>query len=457
MTEQTLKALIDQGEGQALEFKLRPSEDIGRTICAFANTGDGTILVGISDSKELVGTSPKMESQIASIAHSCRPSVFPKIEAVEIEGRDILVVRIKKTGSIHSYKNIAYKRVGSHDQPLSPQEVIELARETGRIRFEDQICERASLEDIDEEKLQWYLTKRRTSRRKPPSEELDSAALLINLGAVRRYGHKLIPTNAGILFFGRNPQSFIPQSRLLAVRFEGRELSRTTIDDLDCQGTIWEIVEQTEEFIRRNIRLFGFRTRFAFRRIDKMEYPVDALREAIINALIHRDYFETSDTKVFIFDDRIEILNPGSFPEGVSPERPIHKPRNPLLCQFMRDIGLIEKYGSGIYFMKDMCKDWGISEPEFILSQGQTKVVFKSAGKGILIQELRRLGIEFNQRQIKGLEYLLLYGKLSTKIYCQLNQVVPDTANRDLNDLLEKGIIKRLGKGRTAHYVPNIG
>jgi len=94
MTEETLKALIHQGENQALEFKLRPSEDIGRTICAFANTGDGTILVGISDSRMLVGTSPKMESQIASIAHSCRPSVFAKIEAVEIEGKDILVVRV---------------------------------------------------------------------------------------------------------------------------------------------------------------------------------------------------------------------------------------------------------------------------------------------------------------------------------------------------------------------------
>jgi len=78
----------------ALEFKLRPSEDIGRTICAFANTGDGTILVGISDSRVLVGTSPKMEAQIASIAHSCKPSVFPEIELIKVEDKDILIVKV---------------------------------------------------------------------------------------------------------------------------------------------------------------------------------------------------------------------------------------------------------------------------------------------------------------------------------------------------------------------------
>jgi ATP-dependent DNA helicase RecG len=89
-----------------------------------------------------------------------------------------------------------------------------------------------------------------------------------------------------------------------------------------------------------------------------MEYPIAAIREAIINALIHRDYLISSDIRVFIFDDRIEISNPGPFPEGVTPERPLHIARNPILCQLMRDIGFIEKYGSGIYFMRDFCKEW---------------------------------------------------------------------------------------------------
>ncbi len=111
----------------------------------------------VTDSKASVGASEKMESQIASMAHSCKPSIYPEIEAVEADGKVVLVATVKRSGGIHAYRNVAYKRVGSHDQPLSPEEVIAFARNTGRIRFDTQICEEAALEDLDEEKGQWFL------------------------------------------------------------------------------------------------------------------------------------------------------------------------------------------------------------------------------------------------------------------------------------------------------------
>ena len=104
--------------------------------------------------------------------------------------------------------------------------------------------------------------------------------------------------------------SFFLNSQLRIARFKGTDVIHPVIDRLDCRGTLWEMIDMAEEFIRRNIRLLSFRVSTSFQREDKFEYPLDALREAIINALIHRNYLEPADVRVFIFDDRVEIINP---------------------------------------------------------------------------------------------------------------------------------------------------
>ena len=144
MNEKELKILIKKGESQELEFKQKPSEDIGNSICSFANTNNGIVLVGVSDKGEITGCSEKHEQQIANIAHTCKPSIYPKIEEAEIGNKLVFAVRVKKSGALHSCKNIAYERVGTHDKPLSPEEVIQHAKDTGKIRFDSQVCEGAS-------------------------------------------------------------------------------------------------------------------------------------------------------------------------------------------------------------------------------------------------------------------------------------------------------------------------
>jgi len=109
-------------------------------------------------------------------------------------------------------------------------------------------------------------------------------------------------------------------------RFAGKSLIGDFIDRLDSTETLWEMIEQAEDFFRKNIRLFGFRTGISFKRIDKLAYPIRAIREGAINALRHRDYREHADRRILIFDDRIEITNPGRFPEGTSLENPRHIP-----------------------------------------------------------------------------------------------------------------------------------
>jgi len=446
MNEEELKILIEKRESQELEFKQKPSESIGNSICSFANTNNGIVLVGVSDKGEITGCNKKHEQQIANIAHTCKPSIYPKIEKIKIDNKLVFVVKVKKSDSTYSCKNIAYKRVGTHDKPLSPEEVIQHAKDSGKIRFDSQVCEGAGLEDIDKKKVEWYLKQRETARNISRKTKIPAKKLLQNIKAL----HNNQPTNAGILFFGKFPQKFLPNARLRVVRFKGTKVIHPTLDTANCEGTIWEMISTAEDFIRKNIRLLGTRTERSFRREDKFEYPIRALREAIINALIHRNYFETGDVRIFIFDNRVEIINPGTFPKGVTPKNPRHKPVNEILCQLIYDVGFIEKYGSGIYMMRELCKKWGNKEPYYRLHPVETKIIFESRIKEPTFIEIED---KLNNRQRRSVEYVKRKGGITNREYREINSVSNRVAFEELSDLTEKEILIRRGKGRSIYYV----
>jgi ATP-dependent DNA helicase RecG len=245
---------------------------------------------------------------------------------------------------------------------------------------------------------------------------------------------------------------FISHAQLRLVKIKGVKIYGNILDRLDCNGALWEMVGQAEEFIRKNIRLLGFRTDKSFRREDKFEYPIKALREAIINGLIHRDYYNPADVRVFILDDRIEIVSPGSFPEGVSPEKPEHKPVNKILSHLMYDIGYIEKYGSGIYLENELCIKNGNEKPVYEITSNQTKVIFKSQVKDVTVVEIDKAvmsRLNESQRQFvrSGVK------DISRKEYSDLVKCAIRTAAGDLKELLNKNIVKKIGGGKYVRYV----
>ncbi|MBU3896761.1 MAG: putative DNA binding domain-containing protein, partial [Nanoarchaeota archaeon] len=431
-----------------VEFKSKADDGFGKSVCSFANTNDGVVLVGVSDAGKIIGIDKKHEREIANIAHSCKPSVYPKIEIIEAEDKNIFIVNVKKSNSLHSFKNIAYKRIASHDKPLSPEEVVEFARDSGKIKWDGQVCEDASLEDIDEEKVKWYLDQREKARKVSKKIEISTNKLLQNIKALK--DNK--PTNAGILFFGECPQKFFSNARLRVIRFKGNKVINPTLDTVNCEGTVWEMIEIAEDFIRKSIRLLGTRTEKSFRREDKFEYPIKAVREAIINALIHRNYFETGDVRVFIFDNRIEVINPGTFPKGVSPKNPKHKPVNEILCQLIYDVGFIEKYGSGIKMMKSLSKEWGNKEPYYELHPIETKIIFESQIKESTYIEKDILE-GLNERQRKAVEYLKSKGRITSKEYVAINHISERTARNDLMDMVNNKILQKIGKTQSTHYI----
>jgi len=414
----------------------------------------------VADNCDVVGVDigkNTIEKLTNQIKQNTDPVTYPSIRVEEIGGKQVIVVDAleSKQKPVLAFGR-AVIRVGESNQKLGYEEIRNLALQTSKVYWDERICDDAGLEDIDEEKVMRYLERREEIRKVSKPEKMDMNTLLLNIGAAKKMNGETKPTNAGILFFGKNPQRFVLQSQLRTARFAGRTLTRDFLDRLDCSGALWELVGQAEDFVRKNIRLFGFRTEYSFQRIDKLEYPIKAVREAIINALIHRNYSEPADTRVAIFDDRIEIISPGSFPNGVTPEKPKHVPVNPVLCQLMYDIGFIEKYGSGIYMINELCEEWGILKPEYELSEVETTVSFRSGGKAIVIGEIEKIGVELNERQREGLKIVFKKGKIANADYAKMFGISRNTATNDLTELVEKGLIKRVGRGRGSYYTPKI-
>ena len=449
-----LKQRIVPGENSTTEFKERCDQEAIETAAAFANTSGGIIFIGVSDKKEIRGITIGKETltDITNrISQTIDPRVVMELESANIEGKSVLLVQITESQiKPVSVKGICYKRVGNSNRVMSPQEIAQMHLKSVGQTWDQLSVVSAKNHDIDEQKIQWYLTRREASRNVPQLQNMTVPDLLRNINCI---SEEETPTHAGILFFGKHPQKFFQNAQLRVVRFKGTSVTHPVIDRLDCSGTLWEIVNATEEFIRKNIRLLSLRSSKSFQRDDKFEYPLDALREGIINGLIHRNYQEPADVRVFIFDDRIEIINPGNFPEDVSPHKPIHRPVNPILSQLMYDVGFVERYGSGIKMMQRLCKKSANKEPRFDLHPLETKVIFDSPIQDTTLLEIDDISEQLNDRQKDALFYVEKNGQIMTKEYVEINHVSRRTAYLELRDLTDKGLLTMVGKGRGSRYI----
>ena len=449
-----LKQRITQGENATAEFKENFDREVIETAAAFANTNGGVILIGVSDQREIRGITVGKETlrDVSNrISQSTEPRVVLEIESVDLEGKSVLLIRIAECRiKPVSVKGVCYRRVGNSNRVMSPQEIAQMHLNTVGQSWDQLSVTRAGIDDIADKKVEWYLTRRETTRNVAKPQDMSLTALLRNIDGL---SDEETPTHAGILFFGKYPQRFFQNAQLRVVRFKGTSVTHPVIDRLDCSGALWEMVNAAEEFIRKNIRLLSFRTSKSFQRDDKFEYPLEALREAIINALIHRNYQKHSDVRVFIFDNRVEVINPGTFPEGVSPDAPVHEPVNPILSQFMYDVGFIERYGSGIRMMKRLSEEWGNKAPRYELHPLETKIIFDSPIQESTFIEIDDISEQLNERQKKALFHVEKNGQIATKEYVEINRVSRRVAYEELRDMTDKGFLSMIGKGRGTKYV----
>lgn len=318
MDADDVRQLASQGEGQQLEFK-RSLAELGtatRTVAAFANTDGGVLLFGVRDSGEVIGVEigqTTKERIVNRITGATDPVVYPSVEYVTVEGRVVIVVRVAPSDNRpHLAEGRAYKRVGAADVQLKRDEYERLLLTRSRAAFGRQPVVEARYADLDEERVLWHLAQRAEKRGvSAPGGPLPGGStelaevLLTGLGAVVERAGQLIPTRARMLFFGRDPQAWIPHNQVRIVRFQGTPTIHF-IDRADLRGTLPEMIDAAEQFIRRNIRLAA--RVVGFRRREVTEYPYEAVREAVCNAVCHRDYrIAGASVRIMAFADRIEV------------------------------------------------------------------------------------------------------------------------------------------------------
>jgi len=462
MSKEEILSLIAQGEGQHLEFKESVAEldRVIQTLTAFANTNSdgGCVLIGVGDKGKVKGVIIGKETikQIADkISAHTDPVLYPKIEVVkESQDKGIIVITIDGSpNKPHLAFGRAYKRVSSTTTQMTRDEYerLLLERHKDKFQFDCQLCEGATLEDIDEKKLRWFLRKAKAER----NLDIDPATPIKEALERLKFLKEERLTNAAILLFGNDPQRFFLQVRIRCARFKGIK-GLDFIDMKVMDGTIPDLREKAMKFIMNHIKHAVFFD--ANRRYDRWEYPLRALEEVLTNSLAHRDYLSNAEIQLSVYDDRIEVWNPGELPKPLTPQdlKKKHKsiPRNKLLADKLFLIKYIEQWGRGTNRVMEEMEANNLPEPEFQNLSGGFEVTL--IGPGISFEqeiEKQKLHVlEINERQRQAMEYLKENEAISRRTYMELNKVSNKTAFLELKNMVEKNILIKEGRGRSVTY-----
>jgi len=369
MTTRTqLLEIITNGESSGVEFKrdVIANHELAKELVAFSNLTGGMVLLGVEDDGSISGvTRANIEEWVMTACRDkIRPAIIPFFETIrEVEpGKDVAIVRVTRGFDVHSLwhnnRHTYVIRVGTQSREPTPEELGRLFQQRGTFRAELRPVSGSTLADLDRRRLRDYFG--RIRQQDVPDDE-DVAAwevLLLNTEIMAEDGM----TVAGILLFGRMPNRFLPHAGIDASAFPGTEKDYAARERIPLRGPMASLlgtdgiidnglVEQALEFVRRNTGVTASLEDGA-RRVEKLAYPPEVIRETVVNALIHRDYLLSStDIELVIYSNRLEVISPGRLPNGITPERMrtgCRVARNQLLKDVMRDYGYLEHMGMGV-------------------------------------------------------------------------------------------------------------
>ncbi len=483
MNKQELNIILEEGEGYFTEFKESVSK-LDKEIVAFANSSGGRIFLGISDSSAIKGfkLDNKTKSEIQNIAENCDPPIRITIEKYE----NIVIINVPE-GNRKPYKCSSgfYLRTGANSQKMSTEDIVAFVQNEGRVKFDEIYDKRFNFEeDFDRNRYNTFI------RKCGISSDYDFKEVLKNLGVLAFEDSKVFLNNTGILFFAKYPERIFLQSVVTGVLYKGTE-KINILDRKDFKGDIISNVEDAILFLKKHLNI-SYKIQ-KLQREDILEIPETALREAIINSVVHRDYFEKGANVIIeIYDDRVEISNPGGLPKGLKESEFGTKSvtRNTLIASLMLRANYIEKLGTGIKRIQDAMKDANLPPVQFeknsfftIKFQRILKKIYsdkkdKNVGANVGVN-VENAGIKFSEEfavnfGVKGkrLERLIEILRLidvskfiSAKDYTKnvpvnvpvnvpINEPVNErTIKRDLTFLKRIGFIERIGSNKTGHYV----
>lgn len=416
---------ISAGESKVLEFKefLPEGEKIAKTVIAFSNTSGGQLIIGVDDNRNIKGIDPdidifELQDKIVSIIYDlCYPNILPEFYTTNVNGKLLFVIEVYRGNLLPYYlkkggrNNGTYVRIGSSNRKADVETVIDLERQRTNRGFDEDVCYDIPLESLDLSPLH---------KRFEAQNKILDAEKLKNLRLVKEEDGYLYPTQALLILLGLKENAMVK-----CARFKGTTME-VFIDQKEFTGDLFDQLDNVEMFIKNHLHLASVIK--GLQREDRYEIPMEVIREVLLNAYVHRDYINVGrDIKVGIYDDIVNIVSPGGFPNSITLDDVLagrSEARNKVLAKIFKELGYIEQWGSGIKRIFAWCKEVGLAKPS-IAEKGDfvdvelyrdTKSVQESVHESVRESVRENL----NQKQINALSFCFV-PRTSKEILDSLN------------------------------------
>lgn len=438
-------------ESSCLEFKEKiPQKDqIVKTTIGFCNQNGGKLVIGVSDNGTIIGVSTDaaveaIESLSQAIFDASIPPILPLVYTQTMNDLTLLIVEVSSGTNKPYYRKCeglekgTYIRLGSITLRATADIIEELKWQARGRSFDILPVYQTSEQDLDQTKIQEFIRSRKTEKNAKITKELLRSYYLTAEEHVHTYA-----STAGILLFGKEPQHYFSEAMIICTHFKGIE-GRDALATIDCTGTLFEQFEKAFDFILG--RLSRSFTIEGPRRKEVLEIPEKAIREALLNMIVHRNYHQKSPSKIAIYQNRIEFFSPGTFFGPLNPRNlklGLSFIRNIAICKVFREAEYIEKMGSGLITIFKTYEEAHLKTPSVIEGEGFVKCILPREPKS---EESRSDELE------AILELFAMTREISISDIMKTIKISRTTAGRRIQELQSQGLIQQIGKGKGTRY-----
>lgn len=436
-------------EKQNIEYKSSWHDKYLEWVCGFANAQGGEIYIGKEDSGKVTGVEgyKKLMEDIPNKIRN-HMGISADVNLLQEDDKYYIEIVVQPYSVPISLHGQYFYRSGSVKMELTGNSLNEFLLKRSGLTWDEVTEPRATFDDIDEKSFKAYLVMAKEKDRLPDVEGLTMKDIFSKLRLTKN-GEL---TRAAIILFGKDPRGFSTNAFVKIGYFKGdADLRFQDVEEGNIIVLLKSVLERLDhKYLTRSIEFKGML------RLEHSEYPIPALREMLLNALVHRKYMG-SFIQIRVYDDKITIWNDGRLPEEITLEslKHVHSsyPRNPLIADVCFKGGLIDSWGRGTVRIIETCKEAGLPEPELTERDGGFLVtLFKD---NLTEEQLVKLGL--NVRQVKAVQYVKERGKITNKEYQEINNTSERTASRDLEELFQKSVFDRIGDGKSTHYILIVG
>lgn len=437
-----VELLAREGEGLTTEFKEKYTSRIDEDIVAFANTKGGTILLGVRDDGTIPGETltNDLKARINSLARNCKPS----LSVTAAQAGTVVAVEVPEGNEKpYSCGSGYFRRLNGSTQKMSHEEIRIMFRENDPFPFEERTARGFTSDDLSRAKVLAFTKTAGVNISKTSTIDFLRSLKVADENSVK---------NAGILFFAKNVHGFLHQAQMTLIAFKGTE--RLDIyDRLDVRDDLSTQFNQAILFLEKHLNV-----RSEIKRLDRediYEIPFEALREGLLNALMHRDYSITgTQVSVDVFDDRVEITNPGGLVRGLSQQalgKGISIRRNELIADLFSRLHKVERAGTGIRRMRQSLAKAGLKEPEFEID-GFFRAVFRRSPEFSLKPTQKTTQSTTQKTAQKILEAIRSNPEVTREQLAKVVRISADGVKYHLRQMQRRGLIRRVGPDKGGHW-----